>query len=153
LEPARHLQVPADPVSRHRRGRRLDPQAQLGPDLRRPQRARAHARRQRERPERGAPLPRLGPRRGLVFTGPAAPGPGAPAPEPGSAEDAGKRPAGAQWPVRRIRWSPAGRIVPTRHPAVYLFDRVAQPEDFEALYALEALTDDRVRDEVGTIGL
>lgn len=87
------------------------------------------------------------------MTGPAAPDNGAPAPEPGSAEDAGKRTAGAQWPVRRIRWSPACRIVPTRHPTVYLFDRVAQPEDFEALYALEALTDDRVRDEVGTIGL
>lgn len=48
---------------------------------------------------------------------------------------------------------PAFRIVPTRHPSVYLFDRVADPEDFDALYALESLTNDRVRDEVGTIGL
>ena len=61
--------------------------------------------------------------------------------------------AGPVWSLRRIRWAPACRIVPTRHPAVYLFDRVAQPEDFEALYALEAMTDDRVRDEVGAIGL
>ena len=28
--------------------------------------------------------------------------------------------------VRRIRWAQACRIVPTRHPSVYLFDRVAQ---------------------------
>jgi hypothetical protein len=54
-------------------------------------------------------------------------------------------------PVRRIRWLPAFRIVPTRHPSVFLFDRVAGPEDFEALYALESLTNDRVRDEVGKI--
>jgi hypothetical protein len=58
-----------------------------------------------------------------------------------------------EWPVRRIRWAPAFRIVPTRHPSVFLFDRVAQADDFEALYALESLTNDRVRDEVGTIGL
>lgn len=54
-------------------------------------------------------------------------------------------------PVRRIHWDPAFRIVPTRHPSVFLFDRVADPADFEALYALEAMTNDRVRDEVGTI--
>ncbi len=56
-------------------------------------------------------------------------------------------------PVRRIRWLPAFRIVPTRHPSVFLFDRVADPEDFEALYALESLTNDRVRNEVGRIEL
>lgn len=55
--------------------------------------------------------------------------------------------------VRRIRWAQACRIVPTRHPSVYLFDRVAGPEDFEALYALESMTNDRVRDEVGHIHL
>ena len=53
--------------------------------------------------------------------------------------------------VTRIRWAPAYRIVPTRHPSVFLFDRVADPEDFDALYALESLTNDRVRDEVGKI--
>jgi hypothetical protein len=54
-------------------------------------------------------------------------------------------------PLRRVRWLPAYRIVPTRHPSVFLFDRVADPEDFDALYALESLTNDRVRDEVGKI--
>ncbi|MEW6706293.1 MAG: RES family NAD+ phosphorylase [Pseudomonadota bacterium] len=43
--------------------------------------------------------------------------------------------------------------MPTRFPAVYLFDRVGTPEDFEALYALEALTNDRIRDELGEIAL
>ena len=55
--------------------------------------------------------------------------------------------------MRRIHWEPACRIVPTRHPTVYLFDRVAGPEDFDALYALEALTNDRVREEVGALAL
>jgi len=52
---------------------------------------------------------------------------------------------------RRVRWQQACRIVPTRYPAVTLFDRVADAEDFEALYALEAMTNERVRDEVGQV--
>lgn len=52
-----------------------------------------------------------------------------------------------------MRWAQACRIVPTRYPAVTLFDRVADEADFEALYALEALTNERVRDEIGQIGL
>ena len=57
------------------------------------------------------------------------------------------------FPVRRVQWKPGFRIVPTRFPTVYLFDRVADHEDFEALYALEALTNDRVRDETGQLEL
>ncbi len=52
-----------------------------------------------------------------------------------------------------MRWTQACRIVPTRYPAVTLFDRVADAADFDALYALEALTNERVRDEIGQIGL
>jgi RES domain-containing protein len=55
--------------------------------------------------------------------------------------------------VRRVQWPQANRIVPTRHPSVYLYDRVADAADFEALYALEALTNDRVRDETGAVQL
>ncbi len=55
--------------------------------------------------------------------------------------------------VRRVRWNPANRIVPTRHPAVFVFDRVADAEEFDALYALEALTNDRLRDQAGEIEL
>ena len=57
------------------------------------------------------------------------------------------------FPLRRVQWRPGFRIVPTRFPTVYLFDRVADPDDFEALYALEALTNDRIRDETGQIEL
>lgn len=57
------------------------------------------------------------------------------------------------FPVRRVHWKPGFRIVPTRFPTVYLFDRVADPEDFDALYALEALTNDRIRDETGQLEL
>jgi hypothetical protein len=52
---------------------------------------------------------------------------------------------------RRLRWAQACRIVPTRHPSVYLYDRVADAADFDALYALEALTNDRLREEAGQI--
>ena len=53
--------------------------------------------------------------------------------------------------VRRVRWQQACRIVPTRYPAITLFDRVADAEDFDALYALEAMTNERARDELGQI--
>ncbi len=53
--------------------------------------------------------------------------------------------------LRRVRWPQACRIVPTRYPAINLFDRVADEADFEALYALEALTNERLRDELGQI--
>ena len=55
--------------------------------------------------------------------------------------------------VRRVRWAEACRIVPTRHPTIYLYDRVADAADFDALYALEAMTNDRLRDEAGAIEL
>jgi hypothetical protein len=56
-------------------------------------------------------------------------------------------------PKISLDWNPAWRVIPTRFPAVNLFDRVAAPEDFEALYALEAMTNDRLRDQVGDISL
>jgi RES domain len=50
-----------------------------------------------------------------------------------------------------VRWSGACRIIPTRYPAITLFDRVADAADFDALYALEAITNERVRDELGQV--
>jgi hypothetical protein len=41
--------------------------------------------------------------------------------------------------------------VPTRYPAISLFDRVADAADFDALYALEAMSNERIRDELGQI--
>ena len=54
--------------------------------------------------------------------------------------------------MRRVRWQQACRIVPTRYPAITLFDRVADANDFEVLYALEAMTNERARNELGHIG-
>jgi len=57
------------------------------------------------------------------------------------------------YPRINLAWNPAYRVIPTRFPSFGLFERVAGPEDFDALYALEALTNDRIRDEVGNISL
>lgn len=57
------------------------------------------------------------------------------------------------YPATRLKWNPAYRVIPSRFPSVGLFERVASPEDFDALYALEAMTNDRIRDEVGEISL
>jgi hypothetical protein len=56
-------------------------------------------------------------------------------------------------PVVRIRWAPCWRIIPSRFPPIGLFERVAAPEDLEAVFALEAMTNPRLRDEVGDISL
>jgi len=50
-------------------------------------------------------------------------------------------------------WRPSHRLIPSRFPPVSLFDRVADPKDLEALYALESLTNDRIRDEAGDLRL
>ena len=69
-----------------------------------------------------------------------------------TAPDAAAATAAAQGAVlRRVRWQQACRIVPTRYPAVSLFDRVADVADFDALYALEAMTNERMREELGQI--
>ena len=59
--------------------------------------------------------------------------------------------AASDLPVRRVRWQQACRIVPTRYPAINLFDRVADADDFDALYALEAMSNERVREELGQV--
>lgn len=55
--------------------------------------------------------------------------------------------------LRRVAWRPSCRLVPSRFPPVGLFDRVARPEDLEAVYAIEALTNDRMRQEAGNLAL
>ena len=54
-------------------------------------------------------------------------------------------------PTRRIRWQRAYRIVPSRFPPVGVFDAIADPADLEALYAIEALTNPRLREEWGEL--
>ena len=57
------------------------------------------------------------------------------------------------YPSTRLNWAQAYRVIPSRFPSVSLFERVANPADFDALYALEAMTNERLRDEVGEISL
>src|SRR5579872_4684057 len=52
-----------------------------------------------------------------------------------------------------IAWRPCWRIVPSRFPPIDLFERIAEPGDWDALIALESLTNDRIRDEIGNIAL
>lgn len=54
---------------------------------------------------------------------------------------------------RRIRWRPCYRIIPSRFPPIDLFERVAEPDDLDAVIALESMTNERLRDEVGEIQL
>lgn len=54
-------------------------------------------------------------------------------------------------PVRRVRWSEAFRILPTRFPPVALFERIGDPAEWEVLAEIEALTNPRIREEIGEI--
>lgn len=56
-------------------------------------------------------------------------------------------------PVAAVRWHPCYRIVPSRFPPVNLFEAVAGPADLEAVFAIEAMTNDRLREEAGDLSL
>ena len=56
-------------------------------------------------------------------------------------------------PIARIEWRPCFRIVPSRFPLINLFEAVADPADLDAVYQIEAMTNDRLREEVGDISL
>ena len=55
--------------------------------------------------------------------------------------------------TRHTQWRPSHRLVPTRFPPIGLFDRVADPKDLDAVYALESVTNDRLREEAGDLAL
>lgn len=52
-----------------------------------------------------------------------------------------------------VVWRPCYRIVASRFPPISLFESVADPADLEAVYLIEAMTNDRVRDEAGDLAL
>lgn len=45
------------------------------------------------------------------------------------------------------------RVILSRYPQIDLFERVSSPQDWDVLYAVESLTNPRLRDEVGDIRL
>lgn len=56
--------------------------------------------------------------------------------------------------LRRIAWTPATRIIATRHPPIDLYERVSpDPKVWEALIQAEMLVNPRIRDETGDISL
>ena len=59
----------------------------------------------------------------------------------------------ASIPVVRIEWHPSYRLIPSRYPTVGLYDAIADPVDLEVVFAIEALTNERVRDELGELQL
>jgi RES domain-containing protein len=56
-------------------------------------------------------------------------------------------------PVTPVHWPSCYRVIPSRFPPIQLFERVADPADLEAIIAIESLTNDRVRDEIGEVSL
>jgi len=56
-------------------------------------------------------------------------------------------------PVTAIAWQPCYRIIPSRFPPVGLFDKVADAADLEAVFQIEAMTNDRLREEAGDLSL
>ncbi|MDQ6972320.1 MAG: RES family NAD+ phosphorylase [Mariprofundaceae bacterium] len=55
--------------------------------------------------------------------------------------------------IGRICWQKTARLVPSRFPPILLFERVADSDDYEVLYQLESMTNERIRDEEGDIHL
>lgn len=53
----------------------------------------------------------------------------------------------------RLRWSHSYRIIPSKFPPINFFERIVAPEHMEAVWYLESLTNDRLRDEIGDITL
>lgn len=51
------------------------------------------------------------------------------------------------------RWRPCHRLIPSRFPTVGLYDTVADPADLDVVFAIESLTNPRIRDEVGQLQL
>lgn len=61
--------------------------------------------------------------------------------------------AGEGIPLADVRWNPAYRIIPSRFPPIQLFEDVADPADLEAVFQIESLTNDRLRDQVGELSM
>jgi hypothetical protein len=56
-------------------------------------------------------------------------------------------------PLARVSWRPSYRLIASRYPTVGLYDAIADPADLDAVYAIEALANPRLRDEIGELQL
>ena len=59
----------------------------------------------------------------------------------------------ADVPVRAVDWKPCHRLITSRYPTVALYDAIADPADLEVVFAIEALTNPRLRNELGQLQL
>ncbi|WP_350552581.1 RES family NAD+ phosphorylase [Pseudoalteromonas sp. 120-MNA-CIBAN-0494] len=50
-------------------------------------------------------------------------------------------------------WEKLHRLVPSHYPPIDLFENVASPDELEVVFAIESLTNDRLREEVGDLSL
>jgi hypothetical protein len=53
----------------------------------------------------------------------------------------------------RLRWLKTYRIIPSKHPPINFFEKLVTPEQMEAAWHIESLTNDRLRDQTGDITL
>ncbi len=56
-------------------------------------------------------------------------------------------------PVSAVAWKPCYRLIASRYPTVGLYDAIADPADLEAVFAIEALTNPRLRNQLGELQL
>jgi hypothetical protein len=56
-------------------------------------------------------------------------------------------------PLRAVAWTPSYRLIASRYPIVGLYDAIADPADLEVVFAIEALTNPRLRNELGQLQL
>ena len=56
-------------------------------------------------------------------------------------------------PLARVSWRPSYRLIPSRYPTVGLYDAIADAADLDAVFAIEALANPRLRDEIGELQL
>lgn len=55
--------------------------------------------------------------------------------------------------VSSVAWLPCHRLIASRFPTVGLYDQVAAREDLDVVFAIEALTNPRMRQELGQLSL
>lgn len=79
------------------------------------------------------------------------PAPGRPKPARTLGETA--KPPRDDVPVVATAWRPSYRLIASRYPTVSLFDGIANPADLEVVFAIEALTNPRLRNEIGQLNL
>ena len=59
----------------------------------------------------------------------------------------------ARIPVTPTVWRTSFRLIPSRYPTVGLYEAISDPADLDVVFAIEALTNPRIRDELGQLQL